>query len=222
MQGAHDLGGKHGLGPIDPEPENDEPVFHADWERRAFALTMAAGMLGEWNIDESRYARERQHPIAYLSQSYYENWVAGVSKLLVEKGLVSAAEMNEPGLIDDRSAVTNLRVPTPEDAEKILTSGGPALLKSAREPVFAPGDRVRVRKNHSTGHTRAPAYVQGSVGTIVQQYGCHVFPDTHARQQDGGEHLYSVCFSAESLWGSNDDNSEVLIDLWEPYLEAAL
>ena len=41
MNGGHDVGGMHGFGPVDP-PE-DEPVFQSEWERRAFALTVAAG-----------------------------------------------------------------------------------------------------------------------------------------------------------------------------------
>ena len=88
MNGAHDLGGMHGLGPINPEPEAEEPVFHTEWEKRVFGLNLAAGFLGKWNIDMSRYARERQHPIDYLRNSYYENWLAGLEKLLVEAELV--------------------------------------------------------------------------------------------------------------------------------------
>ena len=93
MNGPHDLGGQHGLGPINPESEIDEPIFHADWERRAFALTMACGMLGEWNIDEGRYARERQHPVTYLSNTYYENWLAGLETLLIEKNILTPKEL---------------------------------------------------------------------------------------------------------------------------------
>ena len=85
MNRAHDLGGQHGFGLVAPEPEEHEPVFHAEWERKALALTLAAGCLGRWNIDESRYARESQHPVYYLSQTYYENWLSGLEKLLVEK-----------------------------------------------------------------------------------------------------------------------------------------
>ena len=36
MNGIHDLGGMHGLGPI-PTEEN-EPYFHHEWERRVFPL----------------------------------------------------------------------------------------------------------------------------------------------------------------------------------------
>ncbi|MGB7829866.1 MAG: nitrile hydratase subunit beta, partial [Pseudolabrys sp.] len=42
MNGAQDMGGKPGFGPVNPEP--NEPVFHAEWEKRAFALTLAMGM----------------------------------------------------------------------------------------------------------------------------------------------------------------------------------
>jgi nitrile hydratase len=221
MQGAHDLGGKHGLGFIKPEPENEEPVFHTDWERKVFGLTMAAGMLGKWNIDESRYARECQHPIDYLSHSYYENWLAGLTKLLIEKDLISNEELKANSVSPSATLHGELKHTSPQDAEKILTSGGTSLLESAKEQAFSIGDSVRVRKNHTTGHTRAPSYVQGSTGTIFKCSGCHVFPDTHAKGIEGGEHLYTVCFIAESLWGTPTGNSEVLVDLWEPYLEAA-
>ena len=76
MNGAQDLGGMMGFGPVLAEP--DEPVFHVDWEKRVLALTLAAGALGEWNIDMSRHARESLHPVDYLSSSYYEVWLAGL------------------------------------------------------------------------------------------------------------------------------------------------
>src|SRR5436305_9035654 len=93
MNGGHDLGGMHGLGPINPEPEAAEPVFHADWERRVFGMVRAISALGLWSGDASRYARERQHPADYLRHTYYENWLAGLEKLLVEKGVVTPGEL---------------------------------------------------------------------------------------------------------------------------------
>src|SRR5262245_36775549 len=68
MNGAHDMGGTHGFGPIVPEVR--EPTFHAEWERRVFALTMAAGRPGKWNIDMGRFARENRPPADYLNKSY--------------------------------------------------------------------------------------------------------------------------------------------------------
>ena len=93
MNGAHDLGGQHGFGLINPEPEMEEPVFHNDWERRAFAITLACGFLGQWNIDEARHARESQDPVDYLCNSYYENWLAGLETLLFKKGMITREEL---------------------------------------------------------------------------------------------------------------------------------
>ena len=80
-----------GFGPV--VAEADEPVFHAEWERRAFALTMAAGFLGEWNIDMSRFAREQMPPAESLAAGYYERWLHGLTRLLVERGLLTREEL---------------------------------------------------------------------------------------------------------------------------------
>ena len=91
MNGAHDLGGMHGMGPI--VAERDEPVFHHGWERRVFGMTLAAGFLGKWNIDMARYAREQMPGPSYLNTTYYEHWLFGLERLLVEKGLLSPDEL---------------------------------------------------------------------------------------------------------------------------------
>ena len=92
MNGMHDLGGMDGFGPIDRSSE--EPVFQHEWERRAFALTLAMGARGEWNLDMSRYARELMSPSAYLLSSYYEHWLHGLEHLMAECGLVSSSEIS--------------------------------------------------------------------------------------------------------------------------------
>src|SRR5690606_24179619 len=91
MNGAHDMGGMHGFGPVLDEPEDDR--FHGEWEKRAFALTLACGGLGQWTIDQARSAREQQPPARYLANTYYEQWLHGLETLLVEKGLVTAEEL---------------------------------------------------------------------------------------------------------------------------------
>ena len=91
MNGAHDLGGMHGFGPVNPE--KGEPVFHEEWEGRAFALTLAMGAWGKWNIDMGRYAREQMPPAEYLATSYYEHWLFGLEKLAVEHGFLTRHEI---------------------------------------------------------------------------------------------------------------------------------
>lgn len=241
MRGGHDLGGRQGFGPIRPEPERAEPVFHREWERRVFAITLATGMLGRWNIDQSRHARERQHPADYLRQSYYESWLAGTEKLLLESGLVSAGEIEDalaaagrhrgdgdsPTAAADSSkqaAATEAgqpnrpSIPGPEDARKILRGGGPATRKIGASPQFAIGDTVLARRQLTAGHTRAPGYVQGCRGRVHACHGAHVFPDANSKGDPVAHHLYSVGFESRALWGKVTEAFEVLVDLWEPYL----
>jgi nitrile hydratase beta subunit len=205
VNGAHDMGGNQGFGPI--EREADEPAFHAEWERRVFALTLAMGATGEWNLDQSRFAREDREPADYLARTYYEIWEAGLTRLLSERGLLSEA------------AGRPVRRLAAEDVEPMLMRGGGVAREPARPARFAAGDRVRARNMHPRTHTRLPRYVRGHVGTIERVHGCHVFPDVHAVTGDEDpQWLYTVRFSSLELWGE-DTGSSVSVDAWEPYLE---
>ncbi len=221
MRGGHDLGGQVDMGPVNPEDENEEPVFHAEWERRVFALTLAAGMLGQWNIDESRHARERQDPLTYVKNSYYENWLEGLEKLLVEKELISKSELQEAVPAGLSQASQRFSVPNSKEAKRILYSGAPSLMETDSEPLFQIGDKALVKQSDGTGHTRSPRYAQGFVGTISARLGCHNFPDSNAAGGHEAKQLYTVIFDGTDLWGSESEQIEVAIDLWEPYLEQA-
>lgn len=221
MNGVHDMGGMHGFGPIDPEPEESEPVFHAEWEGRVLAMTLACGALGRWTIDESRHSRERLGPVSYLGASYYEKWLMGLQRLLVEKGLLTAGELASgkasesapPDIIERRLAS--------EQVSRALSRGSSAEMSPTSDPLFHPGDRVRVRAVTTEGHTRAVRYTTGRFGTIETHHGCHVFPDSSARGEKEGRHLYGVAFTARELWGETGAPGDtVRVDLWEPYLEA--
>lgn len=220
MNGGHDLGGMHGLGPIEPEPETAEPVFHHEWEKRVFALTLATGALGQWSIDMGRHARERQHPADYLRHTYYENWLAGLEKLLVERGLVSAEELASGRAAGPAEALRD-RVLSAGQVAPAVARGAPSDLPIDAPPRFAVGDRVRAINKHPTGHTREPRYVRGRVGVVHEHYGAHVLPDLSAAGRREGRHLYSVRFTAEELWSEPATNGAVYVDLWEDYLEPA-
>ena len=222
MNGGHDLGGMHGLGPIAAEPEADEPVFHHAWEKRVFALTLAAGALGQWSIDLGRHARERQHPADYLRHTYYENWLAGLEKLVVERGLVLADELASGKAAGRTDPALRGRVLHAPDVARLMARGSPVELASEASPRFAVGDRVRARNRHPSGHTREPRYVRGRTGVIHEHYGAHVFPDRSAAGVREGAHLYSVRFEAAELWGESAASAgAVYADLWEDYLEPA-
>ena len=217
MNGPQDMGGQAGFGPI--APEKDEPWFHAPWERRAFALTLAMGMTGSWNIDTSRHARERLPAMQYWSSSYYEIWIAGLMTLMKEAGLASPDEIaSGHSLIPPK---TVKRVATADMIPAILQKGGPANHDCGFKASFHPGDKIRTRNMTADGHTRLPRYARGKPGEIIRVHGTHVLPDSSAhRQGDNPQWLYTVRFTAKELWG-HDNNDCVMLDLWEPYLEAA-
>ena len=222
MNSAHDLGGRHGFGPIAPEAENSEPVFHEDWERKALALVLAAGSLGQWNLDESRFSRESQHPVDYLRQSYYENWLSGLEKLLVEKGLVTEEELSSGRAFSKAEEELQKRVLKPEKVYSTIEKGGSTQMESDEPPEFNIGDRVRAKNRHPLTHTREPGYSRGREGIIEAHYGAHVMPDQNALGNRIGEHLYCVRFDAGELWGKETSSKHlVFIDLWESYLERA-
>lgn len=219
MNGAQDMGGQMGFGPIDPE--KDEPLFHAAWEKRALALTLAAGGMGHWSIDESRNARETLHPADYLSSSYYEIWAKGLEKLLLRHGFVTEADLKAGAPVDP--AAPAKRKLDAAAVPAVLARGGPTNRDKAGTPRFKPGDKVRTILIHPTGHTRLPRYARGKVGTIELLHGAHVFPDTSAHGLgEQPDWLYTVRFEAKELWGRDADPATAIsIDAWEAYLEAA-
>ncbi len=221
MRGSHDLGGLEDLGPILPEQEANEPVFHEDWEKRVFSLTLAVGFLGQWNLDQSRHARERQTPEDYLRHSYYENWWIGLKTLLLEKHLISKQEL-ETGKADSNLVDPGLSALQAKDVGEVLLRGGSVEMETEKRPRFALGDKVRVREEKILGHTRAPGYVHGKIGEIERHHGAHVFADRNALGYREAEHLYSIRFRSREIWGENDQASapfSVRVDLWEPHLE---
>ena len=219
MNGIHDMGGMHGMGQI--EHEKNEPVFHARWEARLFALRRAIRPWGAFKGKGNRYRIERIPPAEQLRLSYYEKHLASFSELLAESGLVTAAEM-----ATGKRARNSARVVPPLRAEQVsafLAKGAPADRAVNVTPTFHLGQRVRARNIHPAGHTRLPRYSRGKQGIIDRDHGVQVFPDTNvAGLGEKPQHLYSVRFSARELWGEQaSPRDAVYIDMWNDYLEPA-
>ena len=224
MNGVHDFGGMHGYGPVRPEPA--EPLFHADWERRALAVTLAMGATGQWNIDMARSARESLPPRQYLSSTYYEIWIAGLERLMLERRLVHEDELAAGRALHPPQPVA--RRLAADRVAAALAAGSPTGRPAASPARFAVGDAVRMRNDHPLGHTRLPRYARGRVGEVVAVRGAHVFADRHALPMAGGgfddtpEWLYTVRFEGRELWGAAAEaGTAVSIDAWEPFMEPA-
>jgi nitrile hydratase subunit beta len=218
MDGVHDMGGMHGFGKVEPEP--NEPVFHAAWEGRCIALNRAMGYTGVWNIDMSRAAIEELPPDLYLTASYYKKWAIRLEHMLLERGLVDADELAAGRALRPGKALK--RTMTVDKVEAAFNRGKYG--RPASAPArFKPGDRVRTRNIHPRTHTRLPRYARGKVGVIDALRGCNVFPDSVAiGQGENPQWLYTVLFDGRELWGENSDPTlTVSIDAWEPYLDPA-
>ena len=219
MNGVHDMGGMHGMGPI--QHEKDEPVFHARWEARTWALNRAMAPWGKWNLDASRHGIEVIPPADYLRMSYYEKWFTRLVALLVKTGLVTQAEIDS-GKPARGFAKQTPRL-TPGQVAATLGRGVPARRDVPVAPKFQVGQRVRARNMHPVGHTRLPRYARGKTGAIDRDHGVYVFPDTNAQfLGEKPQHVYSVRFTARELWGDQaSPRDSVYIDMWDDYLEPA-
>ncbi len=208
MDGIHDLGGMQGFGEV--AVEADEPTFHEPWQATTFALMFAAQVVvRSHNVDEYRHSIERMNPAHYLQADYYERVLTGTASLLVEKGHLSAEDLQSRagGLFPLSQPVA----PSPM-----------AGLTPQPDPRFSAGDRVRVLTINPSGHVRAPKFCRGHQGIVLHRAPKFGFPDTAAH---GGErrkeHTYHVEFAAQDLWpGEGEANDFVVVDLWDSYLEA--
>ena len=207
MDGIHDLGGRQGFGPVEPEP--DEPVFHHPWEGRTFGVAGAALGAGGFNTPMFRHAIERMDPGHYLTSGYYEHWLTAVTTLLVEKGMVDHDELER------RAGSFPLSRPPLVTADDVPTASVPTA-------PFAPGDAVRVRGVRFGGHTRCPAYVRGRRGTVVRTGPDAPVPELEAhRQERVVEPTCTVRFDLAELWGDGAEPGTVHVDLYDRYLEPA-
>ena len=89
MPGVHDRGGW----PTDESIDQEEhPVM--DWEVRMSAVVGALRGKGLMRTDEMRRGIESIEPGKYESIGYYARWAESVEAILVEKGVLTRAEID--------------------------------------------------------------------------------------------------------------------------------
>lgn len=72
--------------------KNGELVFKAPWEGRAFGLALALNEKGSypWNAFRTRLVEK----IGSGCPDYYENWLGALEALLVDRGLITRADID--------------------------------------------------------------------------------------------------------------------------------
>ena len=217
MNGIHDMGGMQDMGPI--KYEKNEPVFHATWEGRVYAMSAAVTATRKVRLG-LRPPIENLPAAEYLRMSYYERWLTSLTEGLVASDLVTRAEL-ESGRAAPGSTKAALAV-APADAVAAIFRVPPRR-KEPVAPRFQEGQSVRARNINPVTHTRLPRYARGKAGTIHRDHGVFAFMDTNAYGLgDKPQHLYSVRFSARELWGEQAaPQDSVYVDLYDDYLEHA-
>ena len=215
MNSVHDMGGMHGLGPI--EYDKNEPVFHEPWEGRAWALVRTMGRWGRPRTRNFRYELELIPAADYLRMSYYERFMSLMIDRLLRANLITRTEL-ESGRPDAGSV--NPTPPAPQTPR-----GGLPRVEVPVKPRFKVGQHVRARNIHPLGHTRLPRYARGRRGTITWDHGPFAFQDTDVNGDpltQTPQHVYTVQFNARELWGEQARSRDsVCVDLWDDHLERA-
>ena len=221
----HDMGGQSGRSVIPDKV--DDPIFAQPWHKRVLGLTVAAGGMGVWNIDMSRFQRESLPKQDYQHFTYYEKWLAALTNLFVASGFVSRDELVH-GYQGPLKPIQDNIIRAP-DVAAMLARGASSLRSYDGAVKFTVGARVTTRHPVDTlqahpGHTRLPLYAANKPGVVLFAHGAHILPNCNAHQLgEAPEPLYAVEFLAADLWPDSDTGhgDTVIIDCWESYLEAA-
>lgn len=235
MKLQHRLGGLENVGPVSIETR----VFVQPWEQRIFGIHAAmmglsnhlndrpAGLAfdSEWTWADLRAGAEAMNPFEYFKYRYYEKWLGGISSFFIEEGYITEAELEE------RTARYLAGEPPrpvspagPEVDSQILhylRTGDSPKRDMAVAPAFAEGDRVCIRDNPVSAHTRLPGYLRNRIGEVVL-----VYPGAYCYFWDTGPDgigdpmpVYNVRFAQADLWGElGEPDTWLYADLFEAYL----
>ncbi len=226
VNGPHDVGGLLGLGAVPCKEPG--PVFREEWEGRVFALSVAGVVSGTFGVDDHKTVCEGLHPVAYMSMSYWEQWLYGAEVCFVGTGAFSQEDVDRR--VTELTEAPDTPLPGTTDAElesnieRFIADGLPQATLD-RPHRFAVGDRVRVkhlRVEAGVEHTSLPMYVQGQLGTVALAYRPEPLGDAIvAGEGPRLDYVYAVRFEGSELWPDGDPRSIVHVDLFESYLEAA-
>ena len=218
MNSIHDIGGMDNIGPV--PIEQDEPVFHDDWERKVYAMTLATMGAGLFATDEVRYLTETIPPRDYLSFKYYEKWLYSLEQMMLQKNILTQQELAS-GKASTPWTKPGFEAATPERMQYGMNNRIPVFVDTDIPPEFRVGDAIIARNINPLHHTRLPRYIRGRRGVVEKDHGIFLLPDTNAHGgPDKPQHVYSVRFSARELWGEDaPPNDSVCIDLFDGYMD---
>jgi nitrile hydratase len=132
-----------------------------------------------------------------INRDYAKLWLEACEKLLLEKGLLTRAELD--------ARLAELRA------------------EAGLGDEFNAGDRVVVRDIEPVGSAHLPLFVRGKTGIVDRRLPDMALHDAPGAAEEGaGQAVYSVRFAARALWGSDaPPKDSVTFSIWRGYLQPA-
>jgi nitrile hydratase len=220
MNSIHDLGGMDGFA---LQARDQGFALKEEWERLVWGVLLASARIPGLPPGAGRTYIENIPPERYLALPYYARFLEARTQILLDSGLVTQEELDNP---DGPVTIPNLpgfEPTTPEQMIQFLRQEQSGQLNVPAPAAFAAGDEVVVKNDHPVGHTRVPRYVRGRRGVIVRDHGVHIFEDAILPGTEvGPQHLYTIMFTGSELWGSRGHaRDRVHVELWETHLTRA-
>ncbi len=239
LKTSHDVGGLRDA-PIEFIEKEGE-----HWEHNTYVTAEVLGWRGIWLSEE----RRRLHNVdlgraMYFGLPYYGRWLLGVTRVLIDKHLVSLTELtaryNEVKVRVADLAPHELLEPKPRsiaDGKDIprnrhhvhaVGKGDPQVYAGQAPPAqFAVGDAVRVRDEQALFYTRTQEFVRGAVGEIATiAYEAPAAEDEAFDYEAIGspppEWFYIVRFTMTELWPdyTGEETDTLQTELPERWLQA--
>jgi nitrile hydratase len=222
-------------------------VFVANWEKRIFGIHTVMMALSThldkalkpypmadlqttftetWTWASLRTGAEGMQPFEYFKYRYYEKWLMGISQFFVDRGYVTAKEIDklaahyraDPGAPLPEQPNPALR----QQVARYLQLGDSGLRELGAAPRFSVGDRVQVADPKAADHTRLPGFLRNKIGCVTEVYpgAFGYFVDTGPDGLAGAQHVYCVSFDAAAIWGKekSEANTVIYADLFDAYL----
>jgi nitrile hydratase subunit beta len=95
---------------------------------------------------------------------------------------------------------------------------------TGEEPIFEPGDAIRIRERKPVGHYRVPTYLRGKKGVVervIEPTAVDNEEEGFGRNAGSRRHYYRIALPMTEIWpdyvGSSNDGLH--IDVFETWLE---
>jgi nitrile hydratase subunit beta len=121
--------------------------------------------------------------------------------------------------------VSSTRMPSSRQGEAIMTGFlDEVVFATGEKPIFAAGDKVRIRDRSPVGHYRVPQYLRGKHATIemtIEPAAVDNEQEAYGRNAGAKRHYYRVVIPMTEIWANYEGSPRdgLYIEIYETWLE---